>query len=149
MDSRGRAAITVEESVVVDELSAEDLRVIERSGGARFLGPRVHDVVLVGRLQRALLEHAPALAAEARLAADGKMGSRTRLVLNGYAAEHPENPFEFGPELERITAAPAIPEPPPTGDLPEDPHEEVTADHRPTPQRTQAVPHHSDREPDL
>ena len=115
-------AITVNESVLVDELSKEDFRCIEQSGGARFLGPRVHDVVLVGRLQRVLVEHARALADEADLRVDGRMGSRTRSVFDAYNAAHPENSIELGPELARVFAeSAAVPEPPPTADLPDDP----------------------------
>lgn len=141
-------SITISEAV---ELTPMDANLVRRWGGSRQLSFKTREVVLVGRLQRVLLDVAKVETEAANMrVVDGRMGPLTKRVFDAYNAAHPGDPIALGPELTPIVDAVVVaPDAEPTGDLPEDPHEEVTADHRPTPQRTQAVPHHSDREPDL
>lgn len=141
-------SITISEAV---ELTPMDVNLVRKWGGPRQLRvSEIREVVLVGRLQRVLLDVAKVETEAANMrVVDGRMGPLTKRVFDAYNAAHPGDPIALGPELTPIVDAVVVaPDAEPTGDLPEDPHEEVTADHRPTPQRTQAVPHHSDREPE-
>jgi len=116
-------ATTISEAV---ELTEEDVRLVRKWGGQRQLRAKARGIVLVGRLQRALIERAPALAeGTVLLVADGWMGPHTRRALSAYNAAHPEDPIELGPELAQIvSAATEVPEPPITLDAVEDPPED-------------------------
>jgi|HubBroStandDraft_1064217.scaffolds.fasta_scaffold13020_6 hypothetical protein len=123
-------AIQISEAVDLDQ---DDARLVHQWGGVRQLRHRAREVVLVGRLQRALLQHAWEQAEDAGLvAADGKMGSRTRQVLDAYNAQvvldgRSGDVVDLGPELVAIFQASAANEAAPTADLPEDPPDDEGA----------------------
>jgi hypothetical protein len=108
------------------ELTPEDVRLVSKWGGPRLLRAKMREVVLVGRLQRTLIERDPRLADKmGLLVVDGRIGPHTRRTLNEYNGAHPENPIELGPELAQVVAASAeVPEPPITLDTVEDPPED-------------------------
>lgn len=116
-------ATTISEAV---ELTPEDVRLVRKWGGPQQLRSKTRETVLVGRLQRALIEKAKPLADKTGLlVVDGRMGSHTRRALDKYNGTHPDDPIGLGPELAQVVSAAAeIPEPEPTADLPEDPPEE-------------------------
>jgi hypothetical protein len=119
------AKITISEGT---GLTTEDARLVRKWGIRNRSEMRA--VVLVGRLQRTLIEKAPALANKMGLLfADGRMGPHTRRTLNKYNGTHPEDPIELGPELAPIVVALAeVPEPPITLDALEDPPDEPVTD---------------------
>jgi hypothetical protein len=122
-------AIKVSEEVEFDQ---DDVRLVHKWGGTRMLRNRTREYVLVGRLQRVLLQYAGERAAGMGLVVDGKMGSRTRIVLDGHNAEavtsgDAQFSIELGPELAAILQASALTEAAPTGPLPEDPPDDESA----------------------
>jgi hypothetical protein len=125
-------ATTISEAV---EFTEEDVLLVSKWGGPRLFRAKMREVVLVGRLQRALIAKAPDLAEKMALrVVDGRMGPHTRRTLNEYNGTHPEDPIELGPELAQVVAASAeVPEPPITLDALEDPPEESELSDEKTP----------------
>lgn len=126
-------ATTISEAV---ELTPQDVRLVQEWGGPRQLRAQtlppseilaLRKAVLVGRLQRTLIDKAPAIADETGLCVvHGHMSSRTRRAYERYNGAHADDPIVLGPELAHILAASAeVPEPPITLDAVDDPPDET------------------------
>jgi hypothetical protein len=100
------------------ELTREDVELVHRWGGTQFAGAREREIVLVGRLQRALVAQGKAIAEEVGLRVDGRLGPRTRTAYETYNACNPNAPIELGPELGPLLEPALIPEAPITLDAP-------------------------------